>query len=60
MRYKVFCSNGHKPDVFYCDDKFRAELLFAMATRCGMFEYVELALVSEECFTEREWSADND
>lgn len=59
MRYKLFFSNGYKPDVFYCDDKNEANLLFDMAVDSKMFECVELAEVIEECFAIREWSSED-
>lgn len=60
MRYKVFCSNGYEPDIFYCDDKNKAHLLFNMAVSCGFFKYVELAEVIDECFMVREWSSEDE
>lgn len=60
MRYKIFCSNGHKPDIYYCDDKGLAYQLFNMAVESKFFKYVELAEVMEECFALREWSMEDD
>lgn len=60
MKYKVFVSNGNDSTSFYCDTKESANLLFNMAVNSGMFTYVELADVIDECFLQKEWSANNE
>lgn len=59
MRYKVFCSNGHKPNSFYVEDHSDAQLLYNMAIKSGFFEYVELLQVCDETFMLKEWEADD-
>ena len=59
MRYKIFCSNGYDPDIFYCDNKDQANLLFNMAVACKFFKYVEMAEITGEYISRRkEWSAE--
>lgn len=60
MRYRVLVSNGNDSTSFYSDTKEYADLLFNMAVNSGMFTYVELADVIDECFVRKEWSADDE
>lgn len=47
MRYKVYCSDDGESNNFYCDDRDRANLLFAMAVESRMFDYVALEEAKE-------------
>lgn len=60
MHYKIICSNGYKPDCFYCDTKEQANLLFNMAVASKFFEYVGLGWIEVDYTTVREWSADDE
>ena len=60
MRYKVFVSNGHDYRNFYLDNEPQADLLFDMAVNSGMFAYVYLAEVTEECFLKKEWAEEDE
>ena len=56
MRYKVYCADDSETNNFYCDDRDRANLLFAMAVESRMFDYVALEEIREEYVAKREWS----
>ena len=56
--YKILVSNGHDSSTFYFDDKNQADLLYRMAVESGLFIYVQLLEVEENCKTIKEWSED--
>lgn len=59
MRYKIFVSDGHDCEAFYCADKSKAELLYRMAVASDLFTYVSLSEVMDEDFVQKEWSSND-
>lgn len=56
MRYRIACSDEEGRYFFYCKTEAEANLLFNMFALNRAFAGVELAIVSEEYSTIREWS----
>ena len=60
MIYRILVSNGYESDNFYTENEPQAHLLFNMAVSSKMFAYVEMAEVTKEYFTKREWCEDDE
>lgn len=56
--YTVVVSDGEDHVAYYIDDMDKAELLYAMAVKSGMFTRVVKTAISEKHQLQKEWVVD--
>ena len=58
--YAIVVSDGEEHVAYYIDDMDKADLLYTMAVKSGMFTRVVKTAISEKHLLQKEWCAEND
>lgn len=56
--YSIVVSDGEDHVAYYVDDADKAELLYAMAVKSGMFTRVVKTAISEKHMLQKEWRSE--